>query len=227
MANILKKYKVVKLRKKGKSITEISDSLKIPKSTVSIWCRNIKLGNKEINRLAKRQISGSYKGRMIFLERIRNERLFQTEKLRKEGLNELGRISKRDLFVAGIALYISEGATADCNEEVSFTNSDFRTILFMKKWFSEICGITNDRFVIQIRINKLHKKNVKKTEKYWSKITRIPLNQFTKTILIESVSKKIYPRNNFYYGTIRLKIRGGTQLRRRISGWVEGFLGQN
>ena len=88
----------------------------------------------------------------------------------------------------------------------------------------DICRVTNDRFVVQVRINKTHKNKVVGIEKYWSKIINIPLNQFSKTVLIKSESKKIYPKNNIYYGTVRLKVRQGTQLRRKINGWVEGLL---
>jgi len=224
MANTLKKNKALSLRRRGRSITEISDKLNIPKSTIGVWCRNLKLGKKQIERLAKRQESGSYKGRMKFLERIRSNRLLQTKKLRQEGLSDVKNISRRDLFVSGIAMYLSEGATSESSEEVSFTNSDFRTVLFMKKWFSNICKISNDRFIIQIRINKLHKDRINSVENYWSKMINVPLSQFTKTILIKSKAKKVYPKDDTYYGTIRLKVKQGTQLRRKINGWVEGLL---
>ncbi|KKP32442.1 MAG: hypothetical protein A2312_04020 [Candidatus Staskawiczbacteria bacterium RIFOXYB2_FULL_32_9] len=224
MVNVLAKNKAQLLRIEGKSISEISEKLNIPRSTIGIWCRNIKLGKRQIERLEKRQKSGSYKGRMIFLERLRSRRLLESRLLRIEGIKEIGIISKRDLFISGLAFYISEGSTSDCGEEVSFTNSDYRTILFMKKWFWEICGISNDRFAIQIRINNVYRNKIKKIEKYWSEITNIPLCQFTKTILIKSKLNKIYPKNSVYYGTIRLKIKKGTKLRRKINGWVEGLL---
>jgi len=224
MAHIIEKNKAVNLRKKGKSLDEISNILSMPKSTISVWCRNIRMGKKQIERLVQRQKSGSYRGRLHFLEKIRRERLIQTENLRKDGLSEIGGINKRDLFVAGIAFYISEGATSHCNEEVSFTNADPETVLFIKKWFEEVCKILKDRFVVQIRINKLHKDRTKEIENYWSKLLEVPLSQFTKTILIKSVSKKVYPKNSIYYGTVRLRIKQATQLRRKINGWVEGLL---
>ena len=93
MANILEKNKALILRRKGRSITEIAEKLNVPKSTIGVWCRNLKLGKKQIERLAKRQEFGSYKGRMKFLERIRKDRLFQTKKLKQEGLNEIKNIN--------------------------------------------------------------------------------------------------------------------------------------
>jgi len=223
MARIIEKDKALKLRQKGESINEIAKRLDIPKSTVSVWCRDIQLTPNQIARLTKKQESESYKGRVKFLERIRKERLDQVSKLREEGLREIGKISKRDLFIAGIAMYCSEGVTSSNSDEVSFSNSDPGMILLMLKWFKEVCSVLNNQVVIQIRVNKIHKHRIKEIENYWSNLTKIPLSQFTKTILIKSKSKKVYPEGDTYYGTIRIKIRRGTQLRRKINGWIEGL----
>ncbi|MEK7503746.1 MAG: hypothetical protein AAB577_02065 [Patescibacteria group bacterium] len=223
MARTIEKNRALKLRQKGKSINEIAENLNIPKSTVSLWCRDIKLTPTHIERLAKRQRSGSYKGRMKFLERIRGERLEQVNRLRKDGLQEIGIVNKRDLFIAGIAMYWSEGVTSPNSDEVSFSNSDAKMVLLMKRWFKEICGLSSNQIVIQVRINRMHKHRIREIENYWSKLTRLPLDQFTKTILIKSKLKKVYPKGSVYYGTIRMKIRRGTRLRRKINGWVEGL----
>jgi len=224
MARIIEKNKALRLRKEGKSINEIAAKLNIAKSTVSSWCRNIQLGPEQIKRLAKRQESGSYKGRMKFLERLRKERIKEVVLLRKQGIKEIGKLSRRDLFIGGVAMYWSEGVTSLGKDEVSFSNSDPKMVLFILKWFKEICGILNNQFAIQIRINKIHKHRVKEVEEYWSKITGIPLSQFTKTILIKSKSKKIYPNYHSHYGTIRVMVHQGTRLRRRINGWIEGIV---
>jgi len=224
MARLKEKNKALKLRQKGKSIKEIAKELNIAKSTVSVWCRNISLTSEQIKKLAAKQLSGSYKGRLKFLERIRNERIKETARLRKEGLKEISKINRRDLFIAGIAMYVSEGVTSSSKDEVSFSNSDPKIILFILRWFKEICKVDNSRFAIQIRINKIHKKRVKEVENYWSEVVGIPLTQFTKTILIETKSKKIYPNYNKHYGTVRVMVHRGTQLRRKVNGWIEGLL---
>lgn len=223
MIGIKIKQKVLKLRREGKSINEIAKRLKLAKSTISQWCRNIQLTPKQIKNLIKKQLSGSYRGRMKFLEKIRKERMTNVVKLRKEGMREIGKISRRDLFIGGIAMYWSEGATSSSNEEVSFSNSDPKMILYMMKWFKETCRISNGRFIVQIRINRVHKFRIKEIENYWSKFLRIPLIQFSKTILIKTKPKKVYPNFKDYYGTVRLKVRRGTLLRRRINGWIEGL----
>ena len=223
MARIKEKNKVLKLRQKGRSINEIVKKLDIPKSTVSQWCRDIQLTQEQIERLSKRQESGSYKGRMKFLERIRRERIEEIAKLRKEGLKEIGNLNRRDIFIAGVAMYWSEGYTYPGGDQVGFTNSDPKMILFMLKWLREICKISVEKLSFQIKINKLHKNRIRDVENYWSKLTEVPLSQFNKTILIKSNIKKIYPNPNVHYGTLRIVVRQGTKLRRKIHGWIEGL----
>jgi len=224
MANPLKKNKALLLRQKGLSIGEISVRLSVPKSTVSVWCRDIKLTALQIIRLQRKMAEGSYAGRMKFLETIRAKRKSETIRLRKEGLKEVGSLSNRDLFIGGIAMYCSEGTTSPSNEQVSFSNSDPRMILYMIEWFKKICGVSAGRFTIQVRINKIHSKRAGEIERYWSRLTKIPLNQFTKIILIKAKQKKIYLKPNDYYGTVRIMARQGTALRRKILGWIDGLM---
>lgn len=229
MAQITKKVLAQELRRKGYSINEIAQKLGMHKSgSISKWCCDIFLNPEQIERLVEKQKSGSYKGRMKFLEGLRKTRIEEVARLRKEGLNEIGKLNKRDLFIGGIAMYWSEGYTYSGGEQVGFTNSDPRMILFILKWFKEICGVSNDRFSLQVKINDVHKNRISEVEKYWSKFTVIPLDQFNKTVLIKTKSKKVYPNHDNYYGTLRITIRQGTQLRRKIHGWIEGLnIGKN
>jgi len=222
MAKFKQKFKAVKLRKKGKSIGDIALKLGVSKSIVSKWCRNIALTKKQIEVIHEKMMVGSYKGRMKFLEKIRKTRKEETKRLMEEGIRKIGKIDKRDLLVAGVALYWAEGTKTLNAEQTSFSNSSPKMILWILRWFEEVFKVTKDRFIIQIRINKIHKSRVKEVENYWSKLTDIPLSQFTKTILIKTNNKKIYSNNN-HYGTVRVSVRKGTQIRRKIIGLIEGL----
>ncbi len=225
MAKTKKKFLARKLRRKGYSISEIAEELDMQKSgTISRWCRDISLTSEQINRLDKKQKAGGYKGRMKYLEKVRKKRKEEQAKLRKEGLEEVGEIDKRDLFIGGVAIYVSEGFTSSSKEEVSVTNADPKVLLFMLKWFRNICGVDKDRFSIQVRINESHEDRVEEVENYWSEKLDIPLSQFTKTILIRSKNQKTYPNREEHYGTVRITVKQGTQLRRKIEGWIEGLL---
>ena len=222
MAKFKEKNKAIILRHKGESIGDIANRIHVSKSIVSRWCRDIVLTKKQINDLHKKMMVGSYKGRMKFLEGIRAQRKKETDRLKKEGIKDIGGVNRRDLFIAGVALYWAEGTKSSNAEETSFSNSNPAMILCMLKWFQEVCNIEKDRFIIQIRINKVHKKRVKEVENFWSKVTKLPLKQFTKTILINVGSKKVYTNSN-HYGTVRVRVKRGTPLRRKIIGWIEGL----
>ena len=222
MAKSKEKIKAILLRKKGKSIGEIAHKINISKSIVSKWCRDIALTKNQIDHLHKKMLVGSYRGRMKFLEKVREIRKKETARLQQEGIKEIGAINKRDILIAGTALYWAEGTKTLNAEQTSFSNSSPKMILFILKWFQEVFGVTRDRFVIQIRINKIHRNRTKEVEGYWSKVTDLPRKQFTKTILIKTNNKKIYSDNK-YYGTVRVSVLKGTQLRRKILGLIEGL----
>ncbi len=223
MARIKEKNKALRLRLEGKSINEIALGLNIAKSTVSLWCRDVKLGPSQIKRLAGRQEKGSYRGRMRFLEKLRRQRIKETTSLQKEGEKEVGILSRRNLFLVGIALYWSEGYTYTGGEQVGFTNSDPKMILLMLRWFKEICGIPIHDITLQIKINKSHKNRIRKIEDYWATLTGVPNDQFNKTVLIKSRARKVYSNPETYYGTLRITVRRGTRLRRKIMGWISGL----
>jgi len=147
-------------------------------------------------------------------------RISKEARLRAEGMKEVGRLSRRDYFIAGLALYWGEGYKS-LGQEVGFTNSDPAMILFFIRWLSKCYGITQDRLILRVSINILHIHRVKEVERYWSRLAGIPLSQFTKISLIKSISKKRYANESVHYGTLRVKVRRGTDLRRKILGSVE------
>ncbi|TSC74890.1 MAG: Uncharacterized protein G01um101430_707 [Parcubacteria group bacterium Gr01-1014_30] len=219
-----KKLLSQELRRSGWSIGEIAKELDMLKSgSISKWCRDIVLTPEQIERLSERQTSGSYKGRMVAAERLRADRLREVKLTREEGLKDIGKLSKRDLFIGGLGMYWSEGETYPGSDRLSFINSDPKMILFMFKWFKEICGVSDNKFSLQVKINEIHKNRAGEIESYWSKLINIPLTQFTKTILIKAKSKKIYPNPDEYFGTLRITVRQGTKLRRKLNGWLEGL----
>lgn len=75
MAKSIERIKAIKLRRKGESIKRIAQILKIAKSTVSLWCQEIKLTKSQIEALHIRMVRGGYKGRLkgALLQKERRE----------------------------------------------------------------------------------------------------------------------------------------------------------
>ncbi len=218
MANIILREKARVLRTQGMSLNEIRDILKIPKSTVRYWCRDISLPDFLKERLMKKQKIGG----LIAAEKLRKRRIEQTKRLLNEGVKEIHRLTPRELFLVGVALYWAEGYRKG-NEEFGFTNSDPRMITLMIRWLQEACDIPKERLRLRICINVVHKKRLHAIEKFWSELTAVSLNQFSKPTLIKVSNKKKYVNSSQYFGTLRLKVLKGTVFRRKVMGWLEGI----
>ena len=77
---------------------------------------------------------------------------------------------------------------------------------------------------LQAHLNIYQQQDEGLIKKFWSEITGIPLTNFGKTF-IKSANKG-YRKNNLYYGTIRIRIKRGTDLRLRVLGWISAPRGR-
>ncbi len=220
MANIVKKEKALILRKEGLSLSEIAQKLSTNKSTVSHWCKDIPLSTHQQRALHARSSIKSLAALLRAAEGKRAIRIAKVKQLTQEGMERVGRLSSRDRFIAGLSLYWSEGYKHK-GEEIGFTNADPKMILFFIRWLSEFYAIDKKRLILRVSINASHLHRIEAVGHYWSKVTRVPLSQFTKISLIKTVAKKEYKNHDVHYGTLRVKVRRGTDLRRAILGSIE------
>jgi hypothetical protein len=174
------KEKAIKLRKQGKTYSEIQESLNvvIPKSTLSYWCRGIKLSKKYFERIRKITLRNAQKGREIALvvNRAKREKYLRSVADRNKHLVNV--LKNKDIAKIVLAiLYLGEGGK---NQKGSllFGNSDpFVISLFLH--LLRFCYDVDERkfrCTLQCRADQ----NIKKLEKFWSQITKIPLTQFYK-----------------------------------------------
>lgn len=208
------------LRRLGKSIAEISRILNASKSTVSYWCRDIPLSKSQQHALIEKQRSAGAIGRVRAAEQKRKLRIERVRTEMERGSRDVGALNQRDLFILGLALYWGEGYKSG-NEECGLTNSDPMIILMFIEWLRRVYAIQTPDLILRISVYATHRTRVAVIEKYWSKITRVPLNQFTTTSLIKARTKKHYANSDTHFGTLRVKVRRGTSLRRRIMGSID------
>jgi transcriptional regulator with XRE-family HTH domain len=221
MAKFKEKIKARELRRKGESMKEIAKKLKVSKGTVSIWCRDIKLTKKQAKRLKEKMIKAGHKGRIKGAKIQRERHLRKVKELKKQGIERVNKLNKRDLLIAGIALYWGEGDRKD--NMIRFGNSDPQMIKFMLNWFEKNWKVGKDRIKLHIGINEIHKGRLEEVEKYWSKVTNIPRNQFGKTVLIKAKNKKNYKNFNNHYGTISIRLRKSSTLKYQMDGMIESM----
>jgi len=219
MIKIIEKEQALLLRKQGVSIGDIAKLLKVSKSTTSGWCRNIKMSDLALKKIAQKS---SEKSTLALLKYSESQRTLRQKNIithTKEGRTLMGAQSNRDIFCVGIGLYWGEGYK-NGNQECGFTNSDSKMVLFYISWLKNCFSVEKNNLTLRVSINETHHDRINDVEKYWSEITKIPLDQFTKSSLIKSASKKVCPHREGHMGTLRIKVQNGTALRRKILGAI-------
>lgn len=217
------KRKARKLRKKGFSYGEILKKVNVSKSTLSIWCRDIVLTEKQIEKLCKRAADCRFRSREVLGKKMRAERKERIRKLMKQGKQDVGRLSSRERFIAGVALYAGDGSKGF--QQVRFSNSNPNIINFMMRWFREFCEIHEAQFRGHVWIHD--NQDEKKARKFWSRITAIPLNQFYKSYIAKNKPDSNKIRKQLHkYGIFAIRA-SNTAVQRKIMGWMIGILENN
>ena len=207
--------KARELRKQGYSVKEITHVLNVAKSSVSLWVRSIKLTARQKKRLSEKGQS------LEIIEKRRAARLANEYAHRQvffqNAIVEISKISQRDIFFLGLGLYLGEGAKYN-RGTASFYNSDPRIIQTMMRFYREVCNVSDAKFKAQVLLHP--HLDAPQAEKYWSKISRIPLSQFQKTSQQHNKAsqgkKDTLPMGTFTIGVY------DTKLFLKIMGWIEG-----
>lgn len=214
------KSKTIKLRKAGYSYSIIRDKTGVSKSTLSNWLNSIPFrpNQQVLNKIGKAKLkSGLFK---------HNQKLQEINEMRDLSSKELGEITKRDLWLLGIGLYLGEGGKA--YEQVRFSNSNPEVIKIAIAWFKGVCNLENKNFVPYIHVYPDN--NIKEALIYWSNITGIKKEQFGKIQIDRRTNKVAIKRKSLPHGTLHLQIRSGgnkefgKRLHRRITGWIESSI---
>ncbi|MBI2113092.1 MAG: hypothetical protein HYT50_00725 [Candidatus Wildermuthbacteria bacterium] len=207
----LLKERAVLLRRQGKSYGDISKELEVSKSTASLWLRHIPLSPEHRAKLYTKQIEILTSGPKSQKER----RLREIALILKEAKTEIQfPLTQQALLLMGAAVYWGEGSKGN---RAQITNSDPSLILFMIYWIEKILRVPSEN--LRAKLNIYPQQDELLIKKFWSTLTGIPLINFGKSY-VKPLSKG-YKKNNLYYGTIRIEIPKGANIRHRIFGWIK------
>jgi len=198
MARLIDKEKAIQLRHKGMSYSQIKEKLGVSKSTLSGWLIKYPLTEKRIRQLR------DFNPQRI--ERCRNtkakkkqERLDLVYKKVKE---EIGALSRRELFLSGLFLYWGEGyKTAAATTGIA--NTDPSMIRFFIKWL-KIIKVPPEK--IKIRIHIYQDMNKRAVIQYWKKELELPKHCFGQLYVKKSRLTGLSYKNGFGRGTCNVLI---------------------
>ncbi len=221
MARSKERIRARKMRMDGESIKKIAKLLNVSVSSVSSWCADIVLSKQQIGALEKRRTDPFYGKKLDYYLRIKKETTDKIENLKEKGIKKVGLLSRREIFLIGIALYWGEGFKKD--KQVGLASSDPFIARFFIYWLKTSFDISSHDLIVRVTANESYKDKIRKLEEYWSIVLRIPLTHFSKPFFQKTVWKKVYENKDEYHGVIRIKVRKSIDLLRKIYGFIEGL----
>lgn len=219
--NLLKE-KAIKLRAAGYSYRMIGERLDVSKSTLSNWLTNIPF---EPNAEVIQKVGHARLKSALWKQKQKFESM---KKAKEDAVKDIGTLSKRDLFLLGIGLYLGEGEKAFPN--VRIVNSDPGIVRLAVRWLRDACGAEKENLKPSVHIYPDN--DIPHVLKFWSRVTGIPVSRFGKTIIDQRKNKSALKKRKLPYGTLHLRIvsnrvpRLGVYLHRKILAWIEKCIEQ-
>ena len=206
------------LRLQGWTYDQIQVELGCSKSSISLWVRDLP---KPERRDPSEQAKLAARKRWEHELAVRDERRRQTK---MAAAQEVGPLSERELFLAGIALYWAEGTKDKPHarrERVTFVNSDPDMIRLFSAWL-DLLEVERDRIRYHVMIHE--SADVAAAEQYWADLVQADRSAFGKTTWKRHNPKTIRKNTgDDYRGCLVLHVLQSAELYRRIEGWWSGI----
>ncbi|MFJ9537217.1 hypothetical protein ACIRPX_08190 [Streptomyces sp. NPDC101225] len=209
------------LRLQGRTYDQIQVELGCSKSSISLWVRDLPRPER---RAPSEQAKLAARKRWEHELAIRDEKRRRTKEAAEE---QIGELSDRDLFMAGVALYWAEGSKDkpyDRRENVIFVNSDPGVIQLYLAWLG-LLGVDRGRLAYRVMIHLTA--DVEGAKRYWADLVGVDVSAFQKTTIKRHNPRTV--RKNVgddYRGCLVIRVAQGTELYRRIEGWWKGMVTQ-
>lgn len=216
MAHSIKvRYQVLGLRKNGYSVKELAHKFNIAQSTISLWVREVCISPSG----KKRIIAIIGRSRNLAAENKRKKTTQHIKTIKDETETILAKIhidAKISLLLCAMIHYC-EG-NKGMYSELRFTNSDPDLISTFLRLLRQSFDINERKFRICLHLHAYH--NVSQQIKFWSRITRIPTNQFLKPFQKSNTGKR---SKLGYNGCVSIRYYS-TDMSRRLQLTALGFM---
>ncbi len=175
---LAEKQKVIELRKKGMTLSEIQKLVPAAKSTISLWVRDIVLSKDEQKRISKKITDGQAKSREI----LRNKAVLRQNSIDAyaEAVFDGFKVNKQIALLFCACLYECEGGKTK-HGPFNFTNSNPYLVQVFLKLLRNSFDLNEAKFSLHLHLHTYH--NEQKQLLFWSNITKVPQHQFIKTYI--------------------------------------------
>jgi hypothetical protein len=191
--DIIQKIKL--LRSQGCSLPEISNQLKVSKTSVLRYIEGVEILPEYLSEWAGKR-GGSKK------RRIKKEL-----QALAEAKSLVGMLSKKEKLLFLSALYWAEGSKKD----FSLSNTDPFLIKIFVEFMREVFELEDDRFYINVRLYEDLDKE--KCLSFWSEVVRIPKSNLKGVNILQGKKK-----GKLQFGMCRVRVAKGGDLLKKIKG---------
>ena len=180
MPNLMQRslrIQAIKLRKQGKTYSQIKKQVNISKGTLSYWSKKITLSPRAIDRLKKTQNLHLQKARLSAQSTLKVKQAEFLNGIREKLKPFISKIIKPDVLKIALAfLYLGEGAKWKSHRGLQLGSSDPLILLLYIKLLRKCYFI--DKNKLRCYICYRADQSLRGLIKYWSKILDIPVSSF-------------------------------------------------
>jgi hypothetical protein len=210
--------KARELRGQGMDYEEIAAALRVAKSSVSLWVRDLPTPARLSYAECRKR---SAEGARSYWEAERPAREARRAAAREAAAAEIGELTDREILIAGAIAYWCEGTKSKPHRpssRVVFMNSDPALIQFFLR-FLDATGTPRTDLAFRVYIHE--SANVEAAQRFWLEVTGASPGQFLTSTMKRHNPKTV--RKNVgenYHGCLRMDVQRSTDLYRRIEGWA-------
>lgn len=216
----IERQRAITLRQEGKTYSEILGKVPVAKSTLSLWLRDVGLSKRRIQAISLKKREAQKKGALA----RKLQRLSKTTDIFAKSKSELGRLTERDLFILGLALYWAEGSKEKevrPGSGIRFANSDAIMVHLFARWLQAFGGVSEQQIYVDLYVHKNHQQRVEDIKNYWITELGLPITH----VYYKRHNPKT-PRQNSgegYHGLVVLRVRSSSHIVRKLAGLVSAI----
>ncbi|MEU9354707.1 hypothetical protein AB0D65_27925 [Streptomyces griseoloalbus] len=207
------------LRLQGWTYDQIEAELGCSRSSVSLWVRDLPKPEPRYTPEEQRTLmrDGLARRREADREAHRQTKLTARQ--------EIGELTDRELFMAGVALYWAEGSKSkpyDRRERAVFVNSDADVIRVYLAWL-DLLGIDRKRLNFRVLIHE--SADIDSAHRFWAQVAEIDVSLFARPTLKKHNPKTVRKNTgDDYHGCLVVGVARSADLYNRIEGWWDGIV---
>lgn len=222
MPKLKERELAIELRRQGLTYSEILKRVPVAKSTLSVWLGEVNLTVKQAQRITEKKKAAMLRG----AHARRAQRVSSSKQIFSSAHKRVGRISPRELWLIGVALYWGEGSKQkehNPSAGVVFGNTDELMLKFFLAWLEQE-RVSPSAIEFELYVHHSRQPEVLAFKKAWARALGISPARIERVYF-----KKGNPHTNrknitdLYKGLLRIRVKASTDLNRGIAGAIQAL----